>query len=214
MANDPARVTRAQKRWQTESRILAAAREGFARSGYERTTIRAVAESARVDPGLVMHYFNSKEELFLKATAVSGDETVSGTSADVAEALLASLADRLVTEPTASLALLRSMLTHEQAKEGVRRVTAGQLEQISRSIDSDDAELRGSLLSATILGIILGRHLLELDGLKDAPPHQIIELLQPVVRGLAAAERNPENPQDSAGPGATGNSGATENPAS
>ncbi|WP_428934066.1 TetR family transcriptional regulator [Streptomyces sp. ACT015] len=193
MANDPARVTRAQKRWQTESRILVAAREGFARSGYERTTIRAVAEAAQVDPGLVMHYFNSKKELFLKATAVSDDETVSDASPDVAEALLASLTDRLVTEPTASLALLRSMLTHEEAREGVRRVTADQLEQISRSIDSDDAELRGSLLSATILGVILGRHLLELDGLKDAPPQEIIDLLRPVVRGLAAADRDPES---------------------
>lgn len=188
MANDSARVSRAQQRWQTESRILAAAREGFARFGYERTTIRAVAEAAQVDPGLVMHYFTSKEELFLKATSVSGDVTISGTSADVAEALLSSLADRLVTEPTASLALLRSMLTYDEARNGVRRGAAEELERIGRAIDSDDAELRGSLISATILGVILGRHLLDFDGLKDASPQEIVALLRPVIRELAAAD--------------------------
>ncbi|MFF7459459.1 TetR/AcrR family transcriptional regulator [Kitasatospora sp. NPDC008115] len=189
-------MTRAQRRWQTESRILVAAREGFARSGYERTTIRAVAEAAQVDPGLVMHYFNSKEELFLRATSVPGDETIDGTPADIVESLLSSLADRLVTEPTASLALLRSMLTHEQARDGVRRTAADQLEQISRAIESDDAALRGSLISATILGVILGRHLLELDGLKDAPPQEIIDLLRPVISALAVTDGRREEPRD------------------
>jgi AcrR family transcriptional regulator len=47
----------------TYDRILAAALEGFARSGVEATSIRDVAAGAGVSPGLVQHYFASKAEL-------------------------------------------------------------------------------------------------------------------------------------------------------
>ncbi|WP_279583306.1 helix-turn-helix domain-containing protein [Fodinicola feengrottensis] len=61
------RVSRADRRRNTQERILAEARGLFAERGYERTTIRAVATAAQVDPALVMQYFGSKEELFGRA---------------------------------------------------------------------------------------------------------------------------------------------------
>src|SRR5689334_16457158 len=78
--NDPsARPTRAEQRRNTEARILDQARRLFAESGYDRTTIRAVATAADVDPGLVMHYFRSKEELFARATEGGTPPLPSGT---------------------------------------------------------------------------------------------------------------------------------------
>ena len=50
-------------------RILTAAREAFAQTGYAGTTMRAVARAADVDPALVYHYFGSKEALLDAATA-------------------------------------------------------------------------------------------------------------------------------------------------
>ena len=187
MTDVPVRVSRASKRSQTETRILDAARRAFAEHGYERTTIRGVAGVAKVDPGLVIHYFSSKDELFQKAALTPGGTAVGGTADEVAEALLASLTGRLDAEPTASLVLLRSMLTHHEAREGVRGLVAEQLEQVSRAIGSEDAGLRASLVSATILGVIVGRHLLEFDWLKDASPEQIVGLLRPAILGLTSA---------------------------
>ncbi|NUR95130.1 MAG: helix-turn-helix transcriptional regulator, partial [Kribbellaceae bacterium] len=57
MSEPTPRSSRAQQRIETQDRILAAARQLFAEAGYDRTTIRAVATAAQVDPGLVMHYF-------------------------------------------------------------------------------------------------------------------------------------------------------------
>jgi len=54
----------------TRARILAAARARFAGDGYERTTIRAVAREAAIDPSMVMRYFGSKEGLFAAAAEV------------------------------------------------------------------------------------------------------------------------------------------------
>src|SRR5690348_12552532 len=50
------------------ARILVAARQAFAETGWAGTTIRAVARDADVDPALVYHYFKSKEGLLDAAT--------------------------------------------------------------------------------------------------------------------------------------------------
>lgn len=47
--------------------ILRAAQELFARYGYAGTTMKMVAEKAGVASGLVFHYFDSKENLFMMA---------------------------------------------------------------------------------------------------------------------------------------------------
>ncbi|MFD0509723.1 helix-turn-helix domain-containing protein [Streptomyces aureus] len=59
--------SRADRRRATEARILDSARELFAEKGFDRTTIRAVATAASVDPALVMQYFGSKRELFAQS---------------------------------------------------------------------------------------------------------------------------------------------------
>jgi TetR/AcrR family transcriptional regulator, regulator of cefoperazone and chloramphenicol sensitivity len=45
------------------ARIRDAALERFPRDGFERTTVRAIAEDAGVSPALVVHHFGSKEGL-------------------------------------------------------------------------------------------------------------------------------------------------------
>jgi AcrR family transcriptional regulator len=193
---DPsARPTRAQQRRQTEERILAAARQMFAELGYDRTTIRAVATAAGVDAGLVMHYFGTKDELFSRAARLPADELPSGTAEQVAEALLTSLAKRLDSEPVASLAVLRSMLTNTDAADRYRTAAEPQLSQITAAIPTADAELRASLLSAIVHGVIIERYLLRLGRLADASPDQIIDLLRPCFQTLATAQTPPSTNQ-------------------
>ncbi|MER7755454.1 TetR family transcriptional regulator [Kitasatospora sp. NPDC097643] len=55
---------------QTRERILAAARREFARTGFARTTVRAIAASAEVSPNLITRYFGGKDGLFVAATEV------------------------------------------------------------------------------------------------------------------------------------------------
>ncbi len=45
------------------ARIREAALEHFARDGYDRATIRAIAKTAGVSPGLLRHHYGSKENL-------------------------------------------------------------------------------------------------------------------------------------------------------
>ncbi|GAC68690.1 TetR/AcrR family transcriptional regulator [Gordonia soli] len=57
----------------TRSTILDAARELFARNGVDKTSVRAIAADAGVDPALVHHYFGTKNALFLAAVQIPID---------------------------------------------------------------------------------------------------------------------------------------------
>ncbi|NUP76954.1 MAG: TetR family transcriptional regulator [Nonomuraea sp.] len=182
--NESPRTSRAEQRRGTERRILEAARRSFAELGYERTTIRAVAEAAGVNGGLVMHYFGSKEELFSQAARLPPDELPAGTPDEVADALLDLLRGRLVDEPVASLAVLRSMLTHADAAEDFREAAVRRLDQLTAVIPAPDADLRAGVLNAIIHGVLVERYLLRLGRLADASPDEVIDVLRPCFRAL------------------------------
>jgi hypothetical protein len=53
---------------------------------------------------------------------------------------------------------------------------------------TDDADVQAALISATIMGVIVSRHLLQFNDLRDAPPEPIIDLLRPCLRSLSHAD--------------------------
>jgi AcrR family transcriptional regulator len=183
--------SRAEQRRRTEARILDAAAQIFLTAGYERTTIRAVAASAGVDGGLVMHYFGSKQELYRRVIDAAPVPEVGGTPAEAVEQILATLADRLANASVASLALLRSMLTNAEAAEAASAGIARYEVQIARAIPADDADLRAAIISAITLGITVSRHLIKCDELASADPARVISLLRPCVISLAAPSASP-----------------------
>ena len=82
---EPANCPRWQRRPEARPReILDAALEAFVATGYERATIADVARRAGVSPGLVVHYYRTKSDLF---TAVIEDRFVGFLAQE--EALLA-----------------------------------------------------------------------------------------------------------------------------
>jgi AcrR family transcriptional regulator len=171
-------VTRAEQRRHTQDRIMDAARRLFAEHGYDRTTIRAIAAEAKADPGLVMRYFGSKEKLFARIAVVNQNEPIGGSPEQVAELLLSALAAKVAAEPVGALAAVRSMFTHPEAAKEVRQAMLAEQRQAAESIPGEDADLRAGLIGALTLGTVIGRYLLGLDGLRDAPPEQVIALLR------------------------------------
>jgi AcrR family transcriptional regulator len=182
----PRPSSRAEQRRRTEARILDAAVSLFMTSGYERTTIRAVASAAGVDGGLVMHYFGSKQELFRRVIDAAPVPAVSGAPEQAIEQILATLAERLANEPVTSLTVLRSMLTNPEAASVISGGMARYQAQIEQAIPADDASLRAAIISALILGVTVSRHLIKSDELASADPAQVISLLRPCMLSLAA----------------------------
>jgi AcrR family transcriptional regulator len=179
-----ASTSRDERRRATQARILRAARELFAERGYDQTTIRAIAAAADTDPALVMRYFGAKAALFAEATAAPGDE-LAQTPEDVIGSLLTVLTGKLEREPVATLAMFRSMLTHERAGDDVRTLIRAHERRVRAAVTADHADLRTSLISALCLGTVIGRYLLDLDGLRDAELADITSILAPCLDLLA-----------------------------
>ncbi len=182
--------TREERRRRTEAAILSAARELFASCGYERTTIRAVAGRACVDPALVMQYYGSKEGLFAQASHWSPEhQTVTrATREQVPVAALADLFARFEgpgSDHQAAVALLRNCLTHPEAARVIRDdVMRERACAIAGKLEGDDAELRAGLVGACLIGLGMARYLLEIEPVAGTDPDEITRLLAPALRAL------------------------------
>lgn len=170
--------------------ILAAARQRFSRDGYERTTIRAVASDAGVDPSLVMRYYQNKEGLFGAAVDIDLQlPDVTGVPRDQVASLLArhfvdrwegDLADEAIT------VLLRSAVTHPAAGARMRTVFGSQVLDLVRAAtqESPDSELRAGLVSSQLLGIALSRYILRLPPVANLDPDLLITYITPTISRL------------------------------
>ncbi|MEU9477753.1 TetR family transcriptional regulator [Streptomyces sp. NPDC048191] len=178
--------SRAERRRATEARILDRARELFAEKGFDRTTIRAVATAAGVDPALVMQYFGSKRELFTRAVQAVPALPAASDADALVEQLLATLGLKLGGLPEGALAMMRSMLTDPAAGEQARAALGRQIDGVGAALPAaEDRELRAALLVATLLGVTIGHQLLGLAPLCDAPAERVAALLRPAIRALA-----------------------------
>jgi AcrR family transcriptional regulator len=182
-------TTRDERRRRSERRILAAARTLFAERGYERTTIRAVAAEAGVDPSLVIQHFGSKQDLFGRAVQAPVAVPHAGAGPEeLVEQILETLGLKLGPLPPQTLAMMRSMLTHPEAAESVRNLLTRQIDQIGQGLPADDAALRAALAMSVMLGVTIGHQLLELSPMGEASTEDIARLLRPALRALLEAD--------------------------
>lgn len=182
-------LTKKERRRRSEAAILAAARRLFAEHGYDRTSIRAVAARAGIDPALVMQNFGSKEELFAAAVRwnVPIEEVATADLDQLPRAALKHVLDTFENTETrqASEALLRSCLTHPAAQVILRdQVMRDALAGLAATIGGPDAELRAAMVNALTLGLTISRYLLEVPAAAEADPADLERVLTPALRAL------------------------------
>lgn len=149
----------------TRDRILNEARRLFAERGYERTTIRAVAEAAQINVSMVMRYYGSKEDLF--ATAAHIDLQVPDLGAIPperrGEAIVTRFLDRWEGPEAGDElpALMRAATTHEVARQRLIELIMKQAgPEIRATIPSDRFEERLGLVITQISGFAFSRYVL------------------------------------------------------
>ena len=182
-------VPRDERRRRTEATILEAARELFAADGFERTTIRAVAARAGVDPALVMQHFGSKEGLFAASTRWSNEHQtiLTATTDNLPSAAIADLLSHFEQgeDREGAVALMRSCLTHPAALAAMRdQVMCERKEAVAAQLEGPDAELRAALFAACMIGLGMARYLIKLEPVAGASPDDLERLFTPVLRAL------------------------------
>jgi AcrR family transcriptional regulator len=182
-----------------KEQILEAARDLFADVGFERSTIRAIATKARVDPALVHHYFGTKDDLLVAALQLPVDPAVLfagigteqgddlGTGETVVRRVLALWDDPHTRAPL--LALLRTGVSHERAAAALGELfTNTLLAQVATLANRQDATVRAALVASHIGGLVIGRYVLRLPPLADAQPDDIARTIGPVLDHYLSGE--------------------------
>jgi AcrR family transcriptional regulator len=177
--------------------IAQAARHQFAELGYDRTTMRSVAAEAGVDPALVVHYFGSKQQLFLAAVDLpfEVDDLVerlqNGPREEVGERVVrfalgvlaqpeglarwAGMVRAAASDPDAA-AILREVLT--------RRI----FEPLAEALGSDDAQLRANLASSQMVGLVMARYVIGIEPLASTDDETIASAIAPTIQRYLAGE--------------------------
>ncbi len=187
---DTVRPGRRPGRPRTRDQILASAGRLFAELGYDRTTVRGIADDAGVDSRLVTHYFGSKQRLFLEVVEPPADPrvllpAVLRSGDDPARALAEFLAGSLVDEQfqRVTSGLVRAAASDPEASVMAREfLTERMLRPIAEQIGADQPELRASLLASLTAGLVLARNVLRIEPLASLEPAELAAWITPVVR--------------------------------
>lgn len=175
----------------TRGAILAAARTSFAQKGFQATTMRAVASAAGVAPGLLHHFFGSKDDLFLAALAVPFDPRAmlapvpvgprSEVGLRLATAALAVWEDEKHREPM--LAFLRAAMQSPELAAAVRAgIPAIALGVLGDVVTGPDAALRIELAVSQMLGVAIVRYVIAMEPLASLPADELVGRLAPVLQ--------------------------------
>jgi AcrR family transcriptional regulator len=172
----------------TRDRILASARELFARNGIDKTSIRAIAAGADVDAALVHHYFGTKQQLFVAAVRIPIDPMLvigplRETPVDELGLKLPSLLLPLWDSEMGSglIATLRSLLAGNEVsliRSFLQEVVAV---EVGTRVDDPpgSGRIRVQFVASQLVGVVMARYILELEPFKSLPVQQVAETIAP-----------------------------------
>jgi AcrR family transcriptional regulator len=172
----------------TRDRILASARELFARNGIDKTSIRAIATAAGVDGALVHHYFGTKQQLFVAAVRIPIDPMVvigplRDTPVDELGLTLPSLLLPLWDSEmgVGLIATMRSLLAGSEVglvRSFLQEVIAVEIgPRVDNPVGS--GPIRIQFVASQLVGIIMARYILELEPFKSLPAQRVAETIAP-----------------------------------
>ena len=181
----------------TRDRILASARELFARNGIDRTSVRAIAAAAGVDSALVHHYFGTKQQLFAAAINLPIDPmAVLGPLREVpVDELGLALPSLLLplwdSEMGAALvATLRSLLAGSDislVRSFLQEVITA---EVAPRVDNPpgSGRIRVQFVASQLVGVVMARYIIKLEPFASLPPQQIAETIAPTLQHYLTGE--------------------------
>jgi AcrR family transcriptional regulator len=181
----------------SRDRILSSARNLFARNGIDKTSIRAIAKDAGVDPALVHHYFGTKTQLFAAAIHIPIDPMqVIGPLREVPVDQLGHVLPQILLQLWDSelgkgfIATLRSILAGSEAsliRSFLQEVIAV---EVGNRVDNPpgSGRLRVQYVASQLVGVVMARYILELEPFKSLPVEQIAETIAPNLQRYLTGE--------------------------
>jgi AcrR family transcriptional regulator len=200
----PAKTTKRRGRRQGEpvsrDAVLAAAKQRFATEGYEKTTLRAIAQDAHVDPSMVLYLFGSKEALFRESLRLILDPDVlvaaligdPGDDPDIGTRMVRTYLRMWETPDTAASmrAMLQSATSNADAHDAFRGFMQNYvLTAVSGVLGGDEhARLRAMLAASQLVGTAMLRYIIEVPPLATLSADEVVALIAPTVTRYLTAD--------------------------
>ncbi|MGE2719796.1 TetR/AcrR family transcriptional regulator [Mycolicibacterium celeriflavum] len=181
----------------TRERILSSARELFARNGIDKTSIRAIASAAGVDPALVHHYFGTKTQLFAAAIHIPIDPMqVIGPLRQVPVEEIGHTLPRLLLPLWESelgkgfIATLRSIIAGNDTSLFRFFLQEVIVKEVGSRVDDPPGSgmVRVQFVASQLVGVVMARYILELEPFKSLPVEQIAETIGPNLQRYLTGE--------------------------
>ena len=176
----------------TRGQIVTAARHAFAAKGFAGASMRGIAAEAGVDAALIHHYFESKQQLFLATIAMPLglpallEQVAAGDRSDLGERLVRTVLGVWDSELQPSLvAAIRTALTDPALTRTVGEFfTLEVIGQVLRRDDlsPDEANRRAGLVASQVLGLVIGRYVLQLPVLVNRETADLVAEIGPTVQ--------------------------------
>ena len=186
--------------------VLSAAKQRFATEGYEKTTLRAIAQDAHVDPSMVLYLFGSKEELFRESLRLIIDPEVlvaaltgaADDDPDIGTRMVRTYLRIWETPDTAASmrVMLQSATSNSDAQDAFRGFMQNYvLTAVSGVLGGgDEARLRAMLAAGTLVGTAMLRYIIQVPPLATLSADEVVKLIAPTVTRYLAARRRRAGP--------------------
>lgn len=170
--------------------VLRAAKRRFAAEGYEKTTLRAIANEAHVDPSMVLYLFGSKAELFRESLRLIIDPDVlvaamSEGDDDIGTRMVRTYLRIWEHPDTAAsmVAMLASATSNSDAHDAFRAFMQSYvLTAVSGALGGgEQARLRAMLAATNLVGTAILRYVMQVDPLATLPVDDVVALIAPSV---------------------------------
>lgn len=181
----------------TRQLILEVARREISERGIDGASIRSIARAADVDPGLVRHYFGSREGMLLQAVRVDSnphalaEQILRGSHRTIGRRTAEALLDRWVNPRTATpyRARLSAALTNpEIAKQMESDVITTLFGLLAAACSPDRHTLRATLAASVVLGVALSQHIVEEPELADADRADVTRMVGRAIQQYLTAD--------------------------
>jgi AcrR family transcriptional regulator len=176
--------------------VLRAAKQQFAMRGYDKTTLRAIADNARVDPSMVIYLFGSKSALFRESMKLV-------LPANLLTTELAEVDDELgcrivraylgIWEQPDTAASMASMVQSATSNSDANEAFRGFLHDYLLTAVSDalggggEARMRAMLAATNLVGTAMLRYIMRVPPLSSLGVDQVVASVGPAVHRFLTA---------------------------
>lgn len=143
-----------------QDKIFASASRLFTEQGYQHVSLRQIAEDAGVAASLIIRHFESKEKLFLKVISLRTKKTkfIKSPKEQIGETIVTSVLAS-IEDPTSTIRSIGALMEADdsvQIKDELSKITKDILLQpLIELLDGEQKELRASLITAQITGLLV-----------------------------------------------------------